>query len=114
MPGAPRRSLKPSKSNNTGRGRLVALDAATGEVAWERRFPSPVFGCATVSSDVVFAPTFDGTVYGFATSDGALVWRTKMRAGINACPAVVGDLLLVGAGVGGPGRTSELVAYGAS
>jgi hypothetical protein len=35
-----------------------------------------------------------------------------MRAGINACPAVVDDLLLVGAGVGGSDATPELVAYG--
>jgi outer membrane protein assembly factor BamB len=80
---------------------------------WERRLGSPDFGCATSSNDVVFTSTFDGTVYGFAASDGRLVWRAKARAGINACPAVVGDLLLVGAGVGGPGATPELVAYGA-
>jgi hypothetical protein len=36
-----------------------------------------------------------------------------MRAGVNACPAVAGDLLLVGAGVPlGPGSTLELVAFG--
>ncbi|MGZ8694082.1 MAG: outer membrane protein assembly factor BamB family protein [Gaiellaceae bacterium] len=95
-----------------GRGRLVALDAGTGERLWERRLPSPNFGCATVSNDVVFASDYAGTVYGFGAGDGAPLWRERMRAGINACPAVAGDLLLVGAGVPRPGAMPELVAYG--
>jgi alcohol dehydrogenase (cytochrome c) len=98
-----------------GRGRLIALDAATGRPLWERRLPSPVFSCATVSNDVVFTSTYDGRVYAFAVSDGAVLWRARMRARVNACPAVAGDLLLVGAGVrrpGGAGSVTELVAFG--
>jgi alcohol dehydrogenase (cytochrome c) len=102
-------SLDPSR----GKGRLVALDASTGRTLWERRLPAPAFGCATVSNDVVFTSTFDGTVYAFAVADGRLAWRTRMRAGVNACPAVVGDLILFGAGVRRPGGpTPELVAFG--
>ena len=82
-----------------GRGRLVALDARTGRTLWERRLPSPNFGCATVSNDVVFTSTYAGMVYAYAIEDGTLLWSEQMPAGVNACPAVVGDLLLVGAGV---------------
>ena len=96
-----------------GKGRLVALDAATGRVSWERRLAAPNFGCATVANDVVFTATYTGTVLGLDTRDGSVLWRARMRAGVNACPAVAGDLLLVGAGVPGrPGSTPELVAYG--
>jgi alcohol dehydrogenase (cytochrome c) len=96
-----------------GRGRLVALDAATGHVLWERRLPSPDFGCATVSNDLVFTSTFDGSVYAFAVDDGTLVWHERMRAGMNACPAVVGDLVLFGAGVRlTKSSTPEIVAFG--
>jgi alcohol dehydrogenase (cytochrome c) len=95
-----------------GKGRLVALDAATGNRLWERRFPSPNFGCATVANDVVFTSTYDGSVYAFATSTGKLLWRGHTRTGINACPTVVGDKLLVGAGVPRPNGTRELVAFG--
>ena len=102
-------SLRPAQ----GKGRLVALDAATGRPLWVRRLPSPDFGCATVSNDVVFTSTFDGTVYAFAAANGKLVWRTRMRAGVNACPAVVGDLVLFGAGAPRSGGvTPELVAFG--
>jgi outer membrane protein assembly factor BamB len=96
-----------------GKGRLVALDARSGRKLWERRFPSPNFGCATVANDVVFTSTYDGNVYAFAANDGSLLWQSRMRAGINACPAVAGDLLLVGAGASSPGRPNvyELVAF---
>jgi outer membrane protein assembly factor BamB len=96
-----------------GTGRLVALDAATGRILWQRRLPSPDFGCATVSNDVVFTSTFDGSVYAFATGDGALVWHARLRAGVNACPTVVGDLVLFGAGIKRPnGASPEIVAFG--
>jgi alcohol dehydrogenase (cytochrome c) len=96
-----------------GRGRLVALDAATGGILWQRRFPSPVFGCATVAGDVVFTSTYDGTAYALAARDGSIVWRVRLRAGSNACPAVVRDMVLFGAGVRRPsGSRPELVAFG--
>jgi alcohol dehydrogenase (cytochrome c) len=82
-----------------GRGELVALDAKTGRRLWDRRLPSPDFGCATVANDVVFTSTYAGVVYALAARDGRILWRAKMPAGVNACPAVAGDLLLLGAGV---------------
>jgi alcohol dehydrogenase (cytochrome c) len=101
--------LDPTK----GRGRLVALDADTGDVLWQRFFPSPAFGCATVANDVVFTSTYDGAVYGLDVRTGRTVWRTQMRAGINSCPAISGDLLLLGAGVPyGADPLPELVAFG--
>ena len=105
----PLTELDPSQ----GAGRLVALDAATGRTLWERRLPSPDFGCATVSNDVVFTSTYDGAVYALAAGDGRIVWQAQMQAGVNACPAVVGDLVLFGAGIRKPGGASpELVAFG--
>lgn len=85
-----------------GRGRFAALDLRTGELLWERRLPQPVFGCATVSNDVVFTSTYDGRMYAFAAATGATVWEERAPAGINACPAVAGDLLLVQAATDHP------------
>lgn len=86
----------------SGRGRFTALDLETGERLWERRLPQPVFGCATVSNDLVFTSTYDGRIYAFDTETGATVWEERAPAGINACPAVAGDLLLVQAGTDHP------------
>jgi alcohol dehydrogenase (cytochrome c) len=100
-----------------GRGRLVALDTTTGKRLWEQTFGSPVFGCATVADDVVFTSTYDGVVYAVAAEGGRRLWSYRLRAGINACPAVVGDLLVVGAGAprpGGPAIAPEVVAFARS
>jgi outer membrane protein assembly factor BamB len=97
-----------------GKGELVALDAGSGRRLWDRRFPSPNFGCATVVGGVVYTATYDGRVYGLSTRDGSILAQARMRAGINACPAVAGHLLLVGAGADHPDFPSpvfELTAY---
>ncbi len=94
-----------------GRGGLVALDAKDGRVEWQQTFDSPNFGCATVANDVVLTSTFDGRLYAFATAGGRMVWHAQAPAGVNACPAVSGDTLLVAAGVPAPGGHGELVAY---
>jgi outer membrane protein assembly factor BamB len=84
---------------SSGRGELVALDAATGRMRWKDALPQPDFGCATAAAGVVFTSTFDGRLYGLDTSTGKQLWRAQLPAGINACPALAGDMLLVGAGV---------------
>jgi outer membrane protein assembly factor BamB len=97
-----------------GKGVLYALDAASGRTLWSRRLGSPLFGCATVAGDVVFAPTYDGGVRAFSVRDGTPLWEARTAAGINACPAVAGDLLLVAAGAPHrdlQGGEAELIAY---
>ena len=84
---------------NLGHGEFVAIDAATGKVLWNRHLPSVDFGCATAVNDVVFTATYAGLVYAFAAGNGKLLWHAQMPAGINGCPAIDGNLLLVGAGV---------------
>jgi eukaryotic-like serine/threonine-protein kinase len=86
------------------RGVLIALDAASGSTLWKRHVPSPDVGCATVSNSVVFTSTDGGVIYAFATRDGRLLWHSRLRASVGACPAVVGDTLLVRSG-------STLVAF---
>ena len=81
-----------------GRGELVALDLASGRVRWRRPLPAPLFGCATVAADVVFAPTFEGRIRAFAADTGRPLWSAAEPAGITACPAVAGNLLVVAAG----------------
>jgi alcohol dehydrogenase (cytochrome c) len=97
-----------------GTGELVALDTSTGRRLWTRRFDSPDFGCATVIGDAVVTATYDGHVYGLSAQDGSVVFQARTRAGINACPAVAGDTLLVGAGSDHPDFARpvfELIAY---
>jgi alcohol dehydrogenase (cytochrome c) len=95
-----------------GKGRLVALDAATGRILWDTRLPLPDFGCATVSNDLVFTSTYGGELLALASADGRVLWHDTLPAGVNACPAIAGRLLVIGAGV--PDRRTarpELVAF---
>jgi alcohol dehydrogenase (cytochrome c) len=95
----------------SGRGGLVALDSESGRVTWQRRYTAPSFGCATVANDVVFTSTYDGQLYALSTDDGRTLWRAQADAGINACPSITGNTLLVPAGVPARGGRGELVAY---
>jgi len=97
-----------------GTGQFLALDATSGRVLWKRALAQPDFGCATAAAGVVFTSTFDGRIYGFDAERGTTLWEARARAGINGCPALAGDMLLVPAG----SKTSrmrhpvfELVAY---
>jgi alcohol dehydrogenase (cytochrome c) len=94
-------SLKGLDRLSNGRGGLTALDAASGKVLWQHRLPSVDFGAATVSNDVVFTSTYDGTISAFDVATGRLLWTTMARAGINSFPAIAGKLLLVGAAAPG-------------
>lgn len=85
-----------------GRGEVVALDLGTGRRRWRRPLPSPVFGCATVVNDVVVTATYDGSVYLLHADDGRNLRRIREPAGVNACPSVAGNMLLVAAGAEPP------------
>lgn len=94
-------------------GGLVAVDVTTGRTLWQQRFPSATSGCATVSNNVVFTWTRDGTLYAVAARDGKRLWQARLQPSAGACPAVAGNVLIVGvrhrsAGSPQPG----LVAFG--
>jgi outer membrane protein assembly factor BamB len=96
-----------------GGGVLVAIDQATGKIKWQHTFKgtSP-YGAATVSNDLVWTDTFDGTLWAFNKDTGALVWSKKLPAGANSPVAIDGDTVLVGAGI--PETKSEkptFIAY---
>jgi outer membrane protein assembly factor BamB len=82
-----------------GTGEIVALDIATGRVRWDRKLPHSVYGAATISDDVVFTTTFDGTVWGLRLRDGKVLWKDRLPAGNDAPVAVSGDTLVTAAGI---------------
>ena len=97
---------------NGGRGQMVALDVADGDVKWTRRFATPVYGAATVVNNLLFTTTFDGTIYALDVDTGAIVWREQLPAGTNATVAIAGDTLVTAASFPqGPGEKAQIVAY---
>jgi outer membrane protein assembly factor BamB len=94
-----------------GTGELVAIDIASGRVRWDRRLPHSPYGAATISSDLVFTTTYDGTISALRRSDGEVVWSARLPTGTNAPLAIAGDTLIAAASVSQHGAQPQIVAY---
>jgi outer membrane protein assembly factor BamB len=58
----------------TGFGELVALDPASGAVAWRQKFDSAAGGAPAVSDGHVFVTTRDGSAWSVRARDGRVEW----------------------------------------
>ncbi|MBB4662979.1 PQQ-binding-like beta-propeller repeat protein [Conexibacter arvalis] len=95
-----------------GRGQLVALAVDNGDVEWTQRFPTPVYGAATVVNSLLFTTTFDGTLHALDVDTGEVVWQERLPAGTNATVAIAGDTLITAASYPqGRGQRAQIVAY---
>jgi outer membrane protein assembly factor BamB len=93
-------------------GEMVAIDVKTGRVLWTTSLPTMAFGAATISNDLVFTTTFDGTVYAFSKTDGSIVWQDTLPTRTNAPLTIAGDTLVTAASYPAePGQRPQIVAY---
>ena len=95
-----------------GRGELVRLDLATGEIDWSVELDTMPFGAATVSNDLLFTTLFDGRVVAHSLEDGSQVWASKLPSGTNSPVAIAGDRLVTAAGFPqGAGQEPQLLSF---
>jgi outer membrane protein assembly factor BamB len=95
-----------------GTGELVALDVATGHVRWIRRLAHLIFGGATISNDLVFTNTYEGTLWALDAATGAVAFHAPLPAGTDAPVAIAGDVLLTGSGIQlTPDQQRKIVAF---
>lgn len=95
-----------------GEGEVVAVNLATGKIAWSAPVTDSPYGAATVTNDLVFTTTFDGTVHAFNTRDGAVVWQDKLPGSTNSPVTIHGDWLITASGwPQSPEEKAEIVAY---
>jgi polyvinyl alcohol dehydrogenase (cytochrome) len=113
-------------AHSNGSGWMVALEPATGEIAWRTDLPKPdacesgtdgvcsagLFGSATVIPGVVFAGGRDGVLSAFSTDDGSILWRFNTMRAFNTVngvparggslgghgPAIAGGMVIIGSG----------------
>jgi outer membrane protein assembly factor BamB len=90
-------------------GELVALDASSGKIVWNRHLPSACIGGATVVNDLVFTGTYDGNLTAYDRVTGEEVWRFKCTPGITGWVSASGSVLVT---VGGINETPSLLAFG--
>ena len=95
-----------------GTGDIVALDQATGKIVWDHKFTKSPYGAATITNDVVFTTTFDGTVWALSTKTGKVLWSAKLPAGTNTPVAVAGNTIITaGSFPQGKNQKAAIVAY---
>ena len=85
-------------SINDAGGGLVALNIADGSVKWEANLGSICVSGATVSNDLVFAGGMNGILHAYDVNTGEDVWNIQLTGGLNAPPAIAGDLIIIPAG----------------
>jgi outer membrane protein assembly factor BamB len=91
---------------------MTALNQKTGKPVWTHQFTSSPYGGATVSNDVVFTTTFDGTLWALSTKTGAVLWQQQLSAGTNATVAVADGYVITAASLPLTAtQTADIVAY---
>lgn len=93
----------------TGYGEVVALDVATGAIAWRQRLDSPATGAPMVDGDTVYVVGRDGGAWALDGANGRIRWTTlgvPSASGMisGSAPAAAGDLILF------PQASGELTA----
>jgi outer membrane protein assembly factor BamB len=87
----------------TADGEVVAIDAATGKIAWDTEVTGDPTGGVTVVNDLVLTGTFQGNVVALDRTTGAVVWTHAAPAGVSGWMAVSGGSLFVPTGILGSG-----------
>jgi len=93
----------------TGFGELVALDAASGAVAWRQKFDAGIGGAPTVVNGIVYVVARDASGWAIRADNGKLVWRlpgTPAPSGVTgvSSPAVAGQIAVF------PFASGEMIA----
>jgi outer membrane protein assembly factor BamB len=71
----------------TGFAKIFALDAASGEVQWDRRLPGPAHNGPAVQEERVYALSLDNQIQVFGAEDGRLLWN---NVGVEEAASVMG------------------------
>ena len=98
------------------RSTTFAVDAATGDILWQRPLPSPTFGAMTYANGVVIQPTVAGTVHALDAATGAVLWSDAPGGDLGGGISVVDGKVFVPHGfwffAASANPAGGLVAYG--
>jgi outer membrane protein assembly factor BamB len=74
-------------------GRVVTLDARTGDVLWTRQQGGYGYSTPAVGADRIFVGGFDGALRAYRKTDGEELWRAAVGGRVLGAPVLVGDLV---------------------
>ena len=72
-------------------GKVVALNAETGDIVWEHEAKDAVLTAIAIQNDSVIFGSRDGSVYCLRITDGEQHWQTPLGAPVVSSPAVTPD-----------------------
>ena len=76
-------------------GRVLALSAEDGAVAWVRSANDYVYSSAAVAERTVFVGSYDHRLYALDAVTGRPRWSVDVGERISGSPSVIGDLVYV-------------------
>jgi outer membrane protein assembly factor BamB len=79
----------------TSRGKVVALDTATGAARWSADLGVDITAAPTVAGATVLIGTKDGVVFGLEAHTGEVLWEFKTAGRVGGSPIVAGDTMYV-------------------
>jgi len=93
-------SLQPAVGADTvfasdHKGRVTALDIATGNQRWAVDLDIPVSGGVGYAAGLVLLGTIEGQVYALNADDGSLLWTASLGSEVLASPASNGQIVAV-------------------
>jgi parallel beta-helix repeat protein len=95
-----------SAADDATKGRVWAIDGATGAVNWVQDVGAPTLGQNSVIPGVYFNTGLDHAVHAYSTDTGAPLAILPTGGAVSSGPAIVGDQLFVGAGTGSTWRAA--------
>ena len=78
-----------------GPGRVVALDATSGEVLWSFGVGGWGYATPAVTPERIFVGGFDGSLRAFRPATGDELWNTNVGGKILGSPVAIGNLVFV-------------------
>jgi len=76
-------------------GRILALDAGTGKVLWERETGLPFSGGPEVNAEYLILGSSDGDLVTRSVRDGAALWSARLDSEILSVPRIAGSMVVV-------------------
>ena len=70
-------------------GTFSAIDATTGKIVWQKRWPESCYaGSTTTKGNLVFIGRNDGRLQAYDARNGKLLWNWQTGAGANDAPTI--------------------------
>jgi outer membrane protein assembly factor BamB len=76
------------------KGRIIAMNAHTGKVLWERETGLPFSGGPAVSANQIVVGSSDGDLVALSKRDGAAIWNARLDSEVLSIPRIAGSTVL--------------------